>query len=104
MLKRQHKRGDTFVISAQYCQDNGTPASLAGYSIKSQLRDQGDNLVHEFTISVTDEALGKFSFAPVDTSLWPLGTLMMDIQYTVGDAIVSTDKIELDIVKKVTRP
>jgi len=103
MLKLQHKRGDTFVLTAQYCQDNGTPASLAGYSIKSQLRDQGDNLVHEFAINVTDEALGKFSFTPVDTSQWPLGALVMDIQYTFDIVVVSTGKIELEIIKKVTR-
>jgi hypothetical protein len=103
MLKRQHKRGDTFVLTAQYCNDNGTPASLVGYSIKSQLRDKGDNLVHEFVINVTDAALGKFSFDPVNTNQWPLGPLVMDIQYTFDNVVVSTDKIELDIVKKVTR-
>lgn len=104
MPKRQHKRGDTFVLSAQYCHPDGKPASLAGYTIKSQLRDKGDNLVHEFVINVTDVALGKYSFDPVDTSTWPPATLIMDIQYTQNSMVVTTEEIEIEVVRKVTRP
>lgn len=103
MLKIEHKRGDTFAPSAQYLNADGTPASLVGYSIKSQLRDTGGNLVHEFGFQVTNATLGEYAFDPVDTSTWPVSTMQMDIQYTQNGMVISTEAIELSIVRKITR-
>jgi hypothetical protein len=104
MLKIEHKRGDTFAPSAQYLNADGTPASLVGYAIKSQLRDSGGNLVQEFAFNITNAALGEYAFLPVDTSAWPVSTMQMDIQYTQNGMVISTETIELSIVRKVTRP
>ena len=104
MLRIEHKRGDTFAPTAQFCQDGGAAASLVGYTVRSQLRDAGDALVHDFQIEITDAAAGLYRFLPVNTSAWPIGVLRMDIEYTQGGMVTSTELIEVAVVKRGTRP
>lgn len=99
----EHKRGDTFGPSATYCQDDGTPVSLVGYMVASQLRDEAGNLVVAFDIEIVDAAAGQYRFLPVATSAWPLGTLTMDIVYTTGETIVSTESITVNVIRRGTR-
>lgn len=103
-LRIEHKRGDTFAPTAQFCQDGGEPASLVGYTVRSQLRDAGDALVHEFQLEITDAPAGLYRFLPVNTSVWPLGELYMDIEYTQGGMVTSTELIEVLVVKRSTGP
>jgi len=98
-----YKQGDTFAPTAQYLQDDGeTPASLAGYTITSQIRDQKYNLVETLTATITDAALGQFIFTPVQTDGWPLGTLLWDIRYNLDDVIMHTETAHIKIVREVT--
>ncbi len=101
----QHKRGDTFAPSFSYVEDDGkTPASLAGYGIRSQIRDTGGNLVHTFVFEVTNITNGEYKAQPADTLHWPLGMMQIDIEYTVNGFVVSTETQEFELVKKVTKP
>lgn len=104
MQRIAHKRGDTFAPSAQFCNADGSPASLAGFTVRSQLRDAGERLVHVFAIEIVDVAAGSYRFTPVDTAGWPLGVLQMDIEYIQGGLTTSSETLELEVVKKVTRP
>ncbi|NOT66362.1 MAG: hypothetical protein HOP06_10125 [Methylotenera sp.] len=97
--------GDIFPQSVGYFEADGkTPASLAGYSIKAQMRDAGNNLVHEFVPTVTDMALGKYEFDAFSTETLALGNYFMDIVYIVNGQPQHTETIAIKIVKTITRP
>lgn len=102
MITIDFKRGDTFALGAAA---SGTgDAGLAGWSIRSQIRN-GDTLVAELDVDVTDEAGGEFTLSySGDTSAWPLRRLETDIEYTDPDGnVVSTETYYISVLKDVTR-
>lgn len=104
MERIQHKRGDTFAPTMQYCEADGkTPAPLVGVTIRSHMRDGGGNLVHNFTVSFTNVALGQYAFTPVPTANMALGVYVWDIEYTQNGMVDHTDSIEFELVKTSTR-
>lgn len=94
------KRGDTFEINCDVGQ------SIVGWTIRSQVRDDADNLVLALTVTVTDSATGlyKLSATPAQTALWPANPLLCDIEYTDSSGFVSsTETFTIDCRKDITR-
>lgn len=100
-----HKRGDTLSPTCNYYEADGkTPASLVGVTIRSQLRDQDDNLVHEFVVQITNAAAGEYSMSPFITNALALADYLWDIEYTHNGVVDHTDTMQLILVKTVTQP
>ena len=74
------KRGDTFNLSCVY-KEQGVPANLTQYTINSQLRDSGDNLVQTLVVTKADQSSlpGAFVLSAIDTSVFPIDLLRCDI-------------------------
>lgn len=100
-----HKRGDTLSPTCNYYEADGkTPASLVGVTIRSQIRDADDNLVHAFVVQVTDAAAGEYVLGGLNTATLALGDYLWDIEYSQNGAIDHTDTVQLKLVKTVTQP
>lgn len=103
----QFKRGDTFGLTCTY-KNGGVPASLDTISIRSQLRN-GDALVCNFTANKADQATnpGVFTLSPAapnnDTSAWPTGLLVCDIEFTEGGTVRSTETFSIPVIDEVTK-
>ena len=100
-----HKRGDNFFVSCVYKDGDGTRVSLDGITITSQVRTPSGVLVSDCVATVTDEDQGEYSLEVADTSLWPLGRLEWDIQYSLdGGRVISSETVCVNVLKDVTRP
>ncbi len=98
------KRGDTFEIAGQLF-SNGSPIDITGYTIRSHVRYK-DNLVKNLTSSITDAAAGKYqvSATALETSVWPVYNLTMDIEFTdTTPKVFSTETITIRMIKDETR-
>ena len=98
------KRGDTFNMSCVY-KENGTPANLTQYTINSQLRDSGDNLVQALIVTKADQSSlpGAFVLSAIDTSVFPIDLLRCDIQFIEGETTRSTQTFFIPVEEDVTR-
>lgn len=94
------KRGDTFDINCDVGQ------SIVGWTIRSQVRDDADNLVLALTVTVTNSATGKYrlSATAAQTAIWPANPLFCDIEYTTAASVVtSTETFIINCKKDITR-
>ncbi len=94
------KPGATFRIPSVYRED-GVPTSLAGVTLKSQVRnDTGFSAT--LNISVTNEAAGEFVITG-DTSLWPRGLMYWDVKSTESDETRFSETIEFEVDRVATQ-
>lgn len=98
------KRGDSFNMSCVY-KENGVPANLTQYTINSQLRDSGDNLVQTLVATKADQTSlpGAFVLSAIDTSVFPIDLLRCDIQFVEGETTRSTQTFFIPVEEDVTR-
>lgn len=101
------KRGDTFSLAAVVLGD-GVPVvgGIGAWTIESQIRTTGGTLVDTLTIAITDATACTYTIdesAAGVTEAWPVGKLEMDIQYTVGGDVISTETAQINLIKDVTR-
>ena len=99
------KRGDTFSLAA-VVQGDGVAADITGWTIASQIRTASGTLIDTLTVAVTSAVAGTYTLdesAAGVTEAWPVGKLEMDIQYTVGGVIVSTETAQIRVERDVTR-
>lgn len=98
------KRGDSFNMACTY-KENGTPANLTQYTINSQLRDSGDNLVQALLVTKADQSSlpGAFVLSAIDTSVFPIDLLRCDIQFVEGTTTRSTQTFFIPVEEDVTR-
>ena len=102
------KRGDTFSLQCTYKDSAGAPASVTGLTINSQIRNSyGGTLVATLTAVPLDQTthVGQFNLVPVvsDTSGWPVGNLICDLQITNGTTVRSSDSFIIPVVEDVTQ-
>lgn len=106
----EHKRGDSFVLDAVLFEDDEvTPVDITGWTITSQLRkrknrrENGD-LVDNLTVTIVSAVNGQFQITnTTDPNTWPIFRCELDIQYKdLTDKVVSSDTIEVDVVKDIT--
>jgi hypothetical protein len=103
----RHKRGDTIAWPFTYSVD-GEPVDLTPYSIKSEVRKEiGRELVGELVIvkdpdQVNATGQGTLTATAEDVALWPVQTLIVDIQYTLAGVVASSETFAIQIESDVT--
>lgn len=99
------KQGESFILDGQYLEDDGvTPKSLAGVTLKSQVRNKGSAVLATLTITILDESLGTYRInAPDGTLSWPVGAHDWDIKESAGGVDRITDTLSITVEKAITR-
>ncbi len=100
------KRGDTFSITCTW-KENNIPASTAGLTIRSQIRHPKTlALVSDLIVTHANQTTypGVFVLTPSnpDTSAWPIGNLIGDIEIVKDGVTRSTRTFLVPIQKGVT--
>lgn len=98
------KRGDTFAYIA-IIKDEVTDVIQPGIAdkLRCQIRNSKDELLADAHIRET-EIPGHYlvSVSALITSLWPIETLFLDIQYSESDVVESTETVTFRVVKDIT--
>lgn len=105
-LTIEHKRGDTFRQDVTVKID-GVAVDISDWVIKSKLRTVEKALIQPFTITLTAPESGQYrlSAEAEDTSLWPVGKLKMDIEYTYpsdGTFVISSETYDVKVIQDQT--
>lgn len=98
------KKGDTLSFIVKRDNEAGEPMTGDAAKLKSQIRTKKDELIANFTITETD-VLGEYLFvvpAAITNTLIP-GIYLFDIEYTDDDIVKSSDTMEIQVIKDVTR-
>ena len=107
MVKIAHKRGDTLVWECEYTDDAGVAVDLTNYSIRCQARDSVGELLFSADesnfINVYDATSGYFRLTISNTSDWDIGKYIVDVEYTIGTVVKSSDTFNLVIEEDITR-
>lgn len=100
------KRGDTFSITCTW-KENSIPSSTAGLTIRSQIRHPKTMaLITDLIVTHANQAThpGVFVLTPSNpnTSAWPTGNLIGDIEISKDGVTRSTRTFLVPIQKGVT--
>ncbi len=99
------KRGDSFFLTATYKVD-GVPQSILGFDIESQVRNSyGMNLVDDFSISILESGennIGQFVISELDTSAWPIGSMLCDIKLSAAGVSKHSDSFLIPVIERIT--
>lgn len=100
---KNFKRGDTMLLTVTYKVD-GVPADVSTITIASQVRTQSGSLVATMVVTKLGST-GQFTLAPTvsDTSDWPLGNLLCDIEFTQSGNIRSTETFGIVVIEEITK-
>lgn len=101
------KMGDTYTLGCTYKVD-GTAVDLTGYTISSQIRTDTYVLVSDTTVTINADQVantGKFTItaSPADTSGWPPGNHIIDIEVSLGGVKKSSETITQPVIRDVTQ-
>lgn len=104
MAEIKHKRGDSFRLSASVKTGaDGVAIDITGWTIRSQLRKPDATLIDTLSVSYIAPTGGSFEIYSDNSSIWPTGVAVMDIEYTDGAGkIFSTETIQVRIMGDVT--
>jgi hypothetical protein len=98
------KRGDTFALTCIYKQE-GIAHDLTNITIKCQIRE-ATILVTDLDVTKANQTTnaGVFVLTPSvgDTTTWPSGNLLCDIQFTEGGVVRSTETFFVSLIEQVT--
>lgn len=99
------KQGETFLINCGLFEADGTtPKSLAGITLKAQLKDTANDwLMDTFNITVTNESLGEFTIEGTNTLTWNLGTLTLDVMQVEAGKVTISDSATIVVEKAMTK-
>lgn len=99
------KRGDTFSLACTW-KEGGVPSSVAGLVIASQLRTHGAmDLVATLAVVVDDQSVapGAFALVALDTTAWPTGAMICDIEISQDGIVRSSESFLVPVAEGVTR-
>lgn len=103
------KQGDTFSVSFEFTDSEGSAVTGAASKFKSQVRKKANGTLYgELSITEDSETGGTYIVRSgvtddvQDTQAWPVGSAVFDIQYTDDDIVTSTYTISFEIVGDVT--
>lgn len=104
MQQMEWTRGDTLEAQCAYRNASTDAAlSLAGITVKSQIRDGKDRLLATAQVSVTSAENGEFTLLFDPTDAFPLGAVYWNIAYFFDGKKLSTDTVEITITKGPTQ-
>lgn len=98
------KKGDTLSFIVKRSDEAGEPMTGDAAKLRSQIRTKKDELIATFTITETiipGEYLFVVSALVTDTML--PGIYLFDIEYTDGEIVKSSDTMEIQVLKDVTK-
>ena len=96
------KRGDTFLLNCVYKVD-GVPVSLAGATIRAQIRQSNGTLISSLTPALLSPA-SQFTLTPATaTTSWPVDILFCDIEITVDSFIRTSETFQVPVLEDITR-
>ena len=98
------KQGNTFSLDVVVT-ENKVPIDITLWNIRSQLRKSGV-LTDELLVSRVNDASGHYKLTESEhgvTTSWEVGTHDCDIEYYIGDEILSTETFIIEVQESVTR-
>lgn len=100
------KRGDTFSLGCIKRDSDGAPENLTNVTIAAQVRDSGDTLLGTAVAAKANQTTspGEFSLT-VDstvTATWDLGRCYIDVEFSVGGAVTSSETMTFKTIKDIT--
>jgi len=106
VVKATHKRLDTLIWDITHKEEDDTAVDLTGVSVNIRAKRQRDGYIL-FDVSDTDTELdmydatnGKFRLV-LDTSDFVVGDFVVDITYTLGSGVSSTETFGLMVIPNV---
>lgn len=103
------KQGDTFSLSFEFTDDDGSPVTGAASKFKSQVRNKPKGVLYgELSVIEDSNKAGTYIIQSgitdgvQDTQTWKAGTAYFDIQYTDEDIVTSTHSIKFTVVGDIT--
>ena len=100
------KRGDTFSLGCLKKDADGAPEDLSSVTIACQVRDGSDALIATPVISKANQTTspGEFSITlpAATTETLDLSRYYLDIEFTVGSEVVSSETARFKVVKDIT--
>lgn len=100
------KRGDTFSLGCLKKDSAGSPENLSNFTIACQIRNGSDTLIATPVISESNQSTspGEFSItvAADTTKAWELSRYLLDIQFSVGSEVISSETARFKVVKDIT--
>lgn len=111
MESLSHKQGDTFYVVCQWTDPLGSPISLSGYTVKSQVRVFNSSpFVDDLSVIILDSANGLFSLTATatQTTSWVVSSgqynrTYCDVQFTKDGIVSSTETFEIIVQKEITQ-
>ena len=103
------KKGDTLIIDCVKKDANGVVEDITGWDIvcKGKTEDAGALVFNTSTgsgsITLTDPANGVFTIKVDDTSAFPVGSVLSDVQYTISGNSFSTQTFIISVIKGVSQ-
>lgn len=96
-----HKQGDTFLIDCQAFSDLDllNPRDLTGVTVTAAM-DAPFRDPYDFTVSVTNAALGEFQLeaSAADTEDWGIRTWYASVSYTESGVRTSTETFQIQVI------
>lgn len=101
----QFKQGDTFDYSGpvEVLDDDDQPVDLTGWSVASTVIFPDQKKSYPLTTVWLAGAFTHIRITAGDTSLWPVATAEIDVQFTSPSGhIVSTETVQFKVICDVT--
>ena len=99
------KRGDTFAVGCLAFTADRIPQDLTDVEIQSQIRrGTASSKLQDLTVTKADQSTnpGEFSLVSMSTDDWPIGTCYCDIQFVLGEVVISSETIEITVLRDIT--
>lgn len=105
MADFQFKRGTTFLVTLIVQDNTGVPVDLGRVRVAADLRDSQNALIAPLEAATVPDQPGTYTLSfSGDTSVWPLGLLRTDVQFTSLDGtITQTQTVTIAVVDRVTQ-
>jgi len=102
----EHKRGDSLSLMGEI-PESYEDGFFVGWAVSSQIRTaQYYSLVDNLTVEWVDPLTSReFLLTKTDTSAWPVGNCVIDVQFVREDGFTkSTDTMQITVIRDVTYP
>ena len=102
MAKLTVKRGDTLRIECTWTDESGNPVNITGMSIAAQLATK--TTPTDLTVTIVDGPSGRFdlSLTATQTAAIAIDTYDIDVEFTDGAEVISTETFQVQFVKDIT--
>lgn len=98
------KRGDVFQIGGTAKDSAAAKIDITLVTIRSQVRTPDGALVAELLVNKSNQTThkGEFALSCTDTTGWPVGYVLIDIEQRVGGGITSSETMRLPVLEDIT--